>query len=49
MIFLWITLVVVLVPALIRSEVRRYKAGKLAGYLMIEHERSFRLRQRGGM
>ena len=40
---------VVLVGLLIRSEVRRYKAGKLAGHLMLEHERSFRLRQRGGM
>jgi hypothetical protein len=49
MIFLWAALIVVLVPALIRSEIRRYKAGKLAGQLLIEHERAFRLRQRGGM
>lgn len=49
MIFLWIALVVVLVPLLVRSEVRRYKAGKLAGHLMTEHERAIRLRQRGGM
>jgi hypothetical protein len=49
MIFIWTALIVVLVSALIRSEVRRYKAGKLAGQLMIDRDRAFRLRQRGGM